>query len=86
MAAALTVTAWSAPAAADATVFEAPSVGDLRLDMYGWVQPRFTYQQQDTRPTVMFTPNPAFTLQRARLGTIAYAGPWAEARVEVDFS
>jgi len=73
-------------AAADVTVFEAPNAGDLRLDLYGWVQPRFTWQQNDTRPSVDFTPNAAFTLQRVRLGTIGSWGPWVEARVEVDFS
>ncbi len=46
-----------------------------KLDLYGWVQPRFTYQQQDTRPSVNFTPIPAFNVERARLGTIASLGP-----------
>jgi hypothetical protein len=78
--------AWAAPAAADITVFEAPSFGDFRLDLYGWVQPRFTYQQNDDRPQVNFDPTPAFTVERARMGTIALLGPWARAQVEVDFS
>lgn len=85
-AAALAASAWAAPAAADVTVFEAPSVADFKLDMYGWVQPRFTYQQSDDRPQVNFHPNPAFTVQRARMGTIASLGPWARAQVEVDLS
>ncbi len=76
----------AAPAAADVTVFDAPAVADFKLDLYGWVQPRFTYQQQDNRPGVNFDPNPAFTVERARLGTIASMGPWARAQVEVDFS
>jgi len=78
--------AWAAPAAADVTVFDAPSVADFKLDLYGWVQPRFTYQEQDNRPTVNFQPTPAFTVQRARMGTVATMGPWARAQVEVDFS
>jgi hypothetical protein len=82
VATALAVSAWTAPAAADVTVFEAPSVGDFSLDLYGWIQPRFTWQQND----VNFNPTPGFSLQRLRLGTIARTGPWAEARVEVDYS
>jgi hypothetical protein len=78
--------AWAAPAAADLTVFEAPSVADFKLDLYGWVQPRFTYQQSDNRPQVNFTPLSEFTVQRARMGTVATLGPWAKAQVEVDFS
>jgi hypothetical protein len=86
LAAAFATFVWAAPAAADLTVFEAPSAADFKLDLYGWVQPRFTYQQQDTRPEVNFTPNPAFIVQRARMGTIGTLGPWARAQVEVDFS
>jgi hypothetical protein len=86
VAAALVASTLAAPAAADVTVFEAPSVGDFQLDMYGWIQPRFTWQQNDTRPTENFEPNAAFTLNRLRLGTIARTGPWAEARVEADYS
>ncbi len=83
---ALATLAGAAPAAADITVFEAPSVADFKLDLYGWVQPRFTYQQQDNRPSVLFDPIPAFNVQRARLGTVASLGPWARAQVEIDFS
>src|SRR5580692_288195 len=78
--------AWAAPAAADITAFEAPSFGDFRLDLYGWVQPRFTWQQSDTRPQVNFNPNPAFTVERARMGTIALLGPWARMQVEAEFA
>jgi hypothetical protein len=85
-AAALAVLAWTAPAAADVTVFEAPKVADFKLDLYGWIQPRFTDQEQDNRPAVQFAPIPAFNVQRARMGTIGRLGPWAEVRLEVDFS
>jgi hypothetical protein len=85
-AAALAAFAWVAPASADLTVFEAPKVADFKLDLYGWVQPRFTWQQSDDRPQVNFQPNPAFVVQRARLGTIGAFGPWARAQIEVDFS
>jgi hypothetical protein len=86
LAAALVTFTCAAPAAADLTVFEAPSVADLKLDLYGWVQPRFSDQQQDNRPTVSFDPIPAFTVARTRMGTVARLGPWARAQVEVDFS
>ncbi len=76
----------AAPAAADVTVFQAPSVGDLKVDLYGWVQPRFTAQQHDDRPSVMFDPQPAFTVQRARLGTVGTFGPWGRVQVETDFA
>lgn len=76
----------AAPAAADVTVFEAPSVGNFKVELYGWIQPRFTLPQQDDRPAVNYKPNAAFTITRARLGTIASFGPWARAQIEVDFS
>jgi hypothetical protein len=86
LATALAALAWTAPAAADVTVFTAPSVLDFKLDLYGWVQPRFTLQEHDDRPQVSFKPNPAFTVQRARLGTVASVGAWARAQIEVDFA
>ena len=85
-AAAFAVLASAAPAAADLTVFEAPSVADFKLDLYGWIQPRFSDQQQDLRPMVNFDPTPAFTVTRARMGTMATLGPWAKAQVEIDLS
>jgi hypothetical protein len=75
------------PSAASAQVraatFKDP---DVALDFYGWVQPRFTYQQQDTRPEINFKPNPAFTVLRARLGAIGTLGSWGKAQVEIDMS
>lgn len=85
-AAILAASTWTAPAAADLRVYEAPAVADFKLDLYGWVQPRFTWQQSDDRKEVQFDPKAAFTVQRARLGTIAALGPWVKAQVEVDFS
>jgi hypothetical protein len=85
-AAALLTLLWAAPAVADVTVFEAPSVADFKLDLYGWVQPRFAWQQADDRPQVNSHPNAAFTVQRARLGTVARLGAWATAQVEFDLS
>jgi hypothetical protein len=74
------------PAAADLRVFENDKVLDFKLDLYGWVQPRFTWQEADSRPTVDQHPNAAFTVLRARLGTVAFLGPWAKAQLEIDFS
>src|SRR5262245_58023398 len=88
--------AYAAPAAADLRVFERPEaerapgeprswfpeIGNFNLDLYGWIQPRFTVQQADDRPTVNLHPNPAFTVQRARLGTVASLGRWAKAQLE----
>ncbi len=72
---------------AEARVYEADALGTpLSLDLYGWVQPRFSYQQQDTRPTVNFTPNPAFTVNRARIGAIATFGLWGRAQVEMELA
>lgn len=85
-AAALFTFSCAAPAAAQVTVFQAPSILDFKLDLYGWVQPRFSAQQTDDRPSVNFDPTPAFTVQRARFGTIATFGPWGRAQVEADFA
>jgi hypothetical protein len=83
---AIAALAWASPAAADVTVFEAPKVADFRLDMYGWIQPRLAVQEHDDRPGVNFDPNPAFTVQRARMGTVATMGPWARAQVELELA
>jgi hypothetical protein len=71
---------------ADVEVFnlDAPKIPKLSLSLYGWVQPRFTSQQSDERPGVNLSPNPAFTVQRARLGTIARLGKWGRAQFEID--
>ncbi len=70
---------------ADVTVYQSAESG-FELNLYGWVQPRFTVQQSDDRPIINLHPNPAFTVQRARLGTVAKLGEWGRAQVEVDFS
>jgi hypothetical protein len=76
--------AFAAPAAAEVTVYEAPQFGDFKVDLFGWIQPRFTYQAKDERPDVNFKINPAFTIQRARFGAAASWGKWARAQFEVD--
>ncbi len=73
------------PASAELRVFDVPEI-DFKLDLFGWVQPRFSAQQSDDRPLVNFRPNPAFTITRARLGTSATIGTWGHAQIEVDFS
>jgi hypothetical protein len=81
----LATTAISSSAAAQARVFESPDeTRPLTVDLYGWVQPRFTYQQKDERKGVDFHPNPAFTLRRARLGMVARMS-WARAQTEIEF-
>src|SRR6185437_15827554 len=84
-AAALTLTC-AANASAQVTVFKAPDYGDLSVQLYGWIQPRFTSQQHDDRPQVMFDLQPAFTVQRARFGTVGTFGPWGRVQLEVDFA
>lgn len=73
----------ASPASAEVTVFESDKVVPLAVSLYGWVTPRFTYQESDDRPIINLHPNPAFTVQRARLGAAARAGKWA--RVQVEF-
>ncbi|MFT3766079.1 MAG: hypothetical protein QM820_11265 [Minicystis sp.] len=80
----LVALAWARPAAADVTVFENDKIVDLKLDLYGWVMPRFTWQASDDRPAVNLHPNAAFTVNRARLGTVARLGKWARAQLEVE--
>lgn len=74
------------PASAEVTVFETKKRWDFKVDLYGWVQPRFTYQEADERPQIDLHPNPAFTVQRARLGARAWLGKWARTQIEVDFA
>jgi hypothetical protein len=84
---ALLVSTASTAASADVRVYEADEHGPpLSLDLYGWIQPRFSYQQQDTRPGVDFTPNPAFTLQRTRLGAVVTYGEWARGQIEIELA
>lgn len=72
------------PAAADVTVFENDKIVDLKLDLYGWVMPRFTWQESDDRPTINLHPNAAFTVNKARLGAYARVGKWARAQFEIE--
>lgn len=77
---------FAAPAAADVTVFETPKLGGVKVDLYGWAQPRFTWQEADDRPAVDLHPNAAFTVNRARLGTIAHLGRWGRAHFEIELA
>lgn len=84
---ALAVVTASTAASADVRVFETDAhVPPLSLDLYGWIQPRFSLQQQDARPDVNFTPNPAFTLARTRLGAVVNYGLWARAQIEIELA
>lgn len=61
--------------------FPRPNIG---VDLYGFVQPRLTVQQSDTRPLINLEPNPAFTLLRTRLGAIGYFSKWGKMQLEVE--
>ena len=81
--------AFSRAAAADVRVVDRAATDKLpalALDLFGWAQPRFSWQQHDERPGVKFTPNPAFTVPTARLGAVGFLGPWAEIHLEVDLA
>jgi hypothetical protein len=81
----LAIAAGTAAAHADVTVYTAPpDKVDLRLDLYGFLQPRFQWQESDNRPTVDLHPTPAFLIQRARLGTVGYFGKFARVQFEID--
>src|SRR5262249_25756607 len=70
----------------DVRIFEQnDEAGERTFDLYGWVQPRFTVQQNDVRPPyVDFEPNPAFTVRRARFGGIAWMNGWIKAQFELE--
>jgi hypothetical protein len=72
-------------AAADVRVFDSEVKGlPVHVDLYGFAAPRLAVQENDTRPEVEFTPNPAFTLARARLGVIGALSDRAELRFEME--
>jgi hypothetical protein len=49
---------------------------DVSLDLYGWTQPRFTYEaQQDAS---------SFSLPQVRLGLIGGLGKWGRVQTEID--
>src|SRR5262249_19844119 len=58
----------------------------VSLDLFGWAQPRFTYQQSDERPEVKFLTNPAFSVYHARLGAIGQLGEVARAQFEIELA
>jgi hypothetical protein len=74
------------PASADVTIFQTPVIGGVKLDLYGWAQPRFSWQESDDRPTVDLHPNAAFTILRARIGAIASIGRWGRAQFEIELA
>lgn len=81
------LTSASAPALADVRIFDSADADNPKtLDAYGWVQPRLSWQQSDKRDGVNFDPNPAFTVQRFRLGFIANMSGWVRGQVEMEFA
>jgi hypothetical protein len=79
------ITTASLAASADVTVYTAPPDKlDMKLDLYGWVQPRFQWQEADNRKSVDLHPEPAFSIERARLGTVASFGKWGRVQFEMD--
>jgi len=49
---------------------------DVTLDVYGWTQPRFTYEVDDARPV--------FSLPQTRLGLIGGFGKWGWVQTEIN--
>jgi hypothetical protein len=86
--AALVASVCPGEARADLRVFESKEGFPVpaTLDLYGYVQPRFSAQQQDTRPQVDFTPNPAFTIERARFGLVSSIWQRAELHFEINLA
>lgn len=75
------------PALAETRIFEGDGVkGPKSIDLFAWIQPRFTHQQRDTRPGVSFEPNPAFTVTRARLGLKSEVTDYARAVMEIEIA
>ena len=75
----------AARGAAEVHVFEGEIKGaPVTVGVYGFAAPRFAAQEHDDRPQVQFTPNPAFTLQRARLGVDGKLSDRAELRFEME--
>jgi hypothetical protein len=59
---------------------------DVSLGNYGWIQPRFQAQQSDDRPVIDLQPNPAFLVERARVGAVGYLGTWGKAGFEMELA
>ena len=77
----------STAASAETRIFEGDGEkGPKSIDLFGWIQPRFTYQQRDDRPGVAFQPNPAFTVTRARFGFKADVTDYARAVMEIEIA
>lgn len=78
-------------ARAEVTVYEKKNAEDpddtQNLRFYGFLQPRFTYQQKDTRDPDNTVDNaPGFSFKRARLGTIAQINKYALLQTELEIS
>jgi hypothetical protein len=76
-------------AQAEVTVFEKKNPDDpddtQNLRFYGFLQPRFTYQQKDTRdPNNTVDTPPSFGSKRARLGTIARVDRYVLLQTELE--
>jgi len=73
------------PAAADVRVVDTEVKGTrVAVDLFGFAAPRFAVSENDNRPQVNYTPNPAFTLNRARLGVIGTVSNRAELHFEME--
>jgi hypothetical protein len=78
-------------ARAEITVYEKKNAEDpddtQSLRFYGFLQPRFTYQQKDTRdPNNTVDNPPGFSFKRARLGTIARVDRYVLFQTELEVS
>lgn len=78
-------------AAAQVTVFEKKSEEDPEdvrsLAFFGFLQPRFTWQQKDLRdPTNKVENSPGFSFRRSRLGAIARVDKIATLQTEIELT
>ena len=75
----------SRSALAEVHVFQTEIKGQpVAVGLYGFASPRFSLQENDRRKEVQFTPNPAFTLFKSRLGVTASLSNRAELRFELE--
>lgn len=57
------------------------------VDLFAFVQPRFSYEQHDTRnPNLTWEPAPGFQVRRARLGAITGLTTWASMIFELELA
>lgn len=85
----LLMTLASATANAQVTVYEKASPDDpedvRKLALFGFLQPRFTFQQKDTRdPKNKVENSPGFSFRRARFGAVARVDKVATLQTELE--